>query len=77
MKLLRQTLETYEAPEPGVPVVRIIVGDDNLTSDEARQALQCVNAEDPHWEVHATVAGLGGDQRIRPVPAGLLSRRFG
>jgi hypothetical protein len=59
--LLSQNLETYAAPEPGVPVVRIIVGDDNLSAEEARQALQRGTEANSLWEVHATPAGFGGD----------------
>jgi hypothetical protein len=61
VKLLSQNLETHAAPEPSVPVVRIIVGDDNLSAVEARQALQRVKEADPLWEVHATLAGGSGD----------------
>ncbi len=61
VKRVRQQLETYEAPEPGVPVVRIIVGDDNLSTEEAQLALQRENTADPFWEVHATLAGGNGD----------------
>jgi hypothetical protein len=61
VRLLSQNLETYAAPEPGVPVVRIIVGDDNLSAEEARQALQRGAEVNSLWEVHATPAGFGGD----------------
>ena len=33
-------MERYTAPDPPVPIVRLIVGNDNLTTEEARQALQ-------------------------------------
>ncbi len=41
--------------------MRIIVGDDNLTTEQARQALQCVNTADPLWQVHATLTDASGD----------------
>ena len=39
VRLLRDELETYTAPQPDMPVVRLIVGDDNLSTEEAMQAL--------------------------------------
>ena len=32
LQLLRDQVESYAAPEPQVPVVRLIVGDDNLST---------------------------------------------
>ena len=32
LQLLREHLETYAAPDPQVRVVRLIVGDDNLST---------------------------------------------
>jgi hypothetical protein len=37
---LRNELEKCPVPDLQVPVVRLIVGDDNLSTDEARQALR-------------------------------------
>ena len=61
VKQLRVLLERYTAPTPGMPIVRLIVGDDNLSTDEARQALQREMDVDPLWEVIPTYAGWGGD----------------
>ena len=47
VKQLRVLLERYTAPTPGMPIVRLIVGDDNLSTDEARQALQRETDVDP------------------------------
>ena len=59
--MLREQLESCAAPEPQVLVVRLIVGDDNLYTPEARQALQRTNDEDQLWEVHAAAADKQGD----------------
>ena len=61
VKQLRVLLERYIAPTPGMPIVRLIVGDDNLSTDEARQALHRETDADPLWEVIPTYAGWGGD----------------
>ena len=61
VKQLRVLLERYTAPTPGMPIVRLVVGDDNLSIDEARQALQRETDVDPLWEVIPTYAGWGGD----------------
>ncbi len=44
--LLRH-LESPAAPEPHTPVVRIIVGDNNLNSHQVREALQRVTDAEP------------------------------
>ena len=61
MKQLRVFLERYTAPTPGMPIVRLIVGDDNLSTEEAKEALQRVRDVDPLWVVIPTCAGGGGD----------------
>ena len=61
LQLLREHLETYAAPHPLAPVVRLIVGDDNLYAREARQELQRTRDEDPLWEVHPAAADRQGD----------------
>ena len=61
MKLLRAHLERYTAPDPQVPIVRIIVGDDNLSTEEARHALQRETEGDPLWEVIPALAEGRGD----------------
>ena len=61
LQLLREQLETYAALDPQVPVVRLIVGDDNLYAREARQELQRTRDEDPLWEVHPAAADRQGD----------------
>ena len=40
LKELRDELQKYVAPERHMSVVRLIVGDDNLSTEEAVQALQ-------------------------------------
>ena len=61
LQQLREHLETYAVPDPLVRVVRLIVGDDNLSTTEARQALQRTTEEDPLWEVHPALAEGQGD----------------
>ena len=51
LQLLREQLETYAAPHPQVPVVRLMVGDDKMSTAEARQALQQKTQDNPLWEV--------------------------
>ena len=40
LKKLRDELQKYAAPQRHMSVVRLIVGDDNLSTEEAVQALQ-------------------------------------
>ena len=61
MRLLRDELETYTAPQPDMPVVRLIVGDDNLSTEEAMQALQQEKNTDPLWGVTPAVKEGRGD----------------
>ena len=62
VQLLKCYLETLTVTEdPQMPVVRVVVGDDNLTAGEARQAYQRANEGDPLWKVHESPADLQGD----------------
>ena len=54
-------LEKYTAPQPDMPVVRLIVGDDNLLTEEACQALQREKDTDPFWWVTPAVEEGRGD----------------
>ena len=60
VRLLREHLESLGA-DGDTRVVRIMVGDDNLKSLEARQALQQKTDAEPLWEVYAAVADRNGD----------------
>ena len=79
VKLLRAHLERYTAPEPQVPIVRIIVGDVNLSTEEARHALQRETEGDPLWEVIPAleegrgdhVAVNGAAARFITIPVGV------
>jgi len=63
---------------PDVPVVRIILGDNNLLSVQAREALQQDNNQEPVWHVYHSLANLRGDNvavsgaeaRFKPIPIG-------
>ena len=76
--LLRQHLDGLLPPEPETPVVRIMVGDNNLDSDQVRQALQCQYDKEAEWEVFASTADRSGDNiavsgaaaRCRPIAVG-------
>ena len=78
VRLLRDELETYTAPQPDMPVVRLIVGDDNLSTEEACQALQQEKNTDPLWGVTPAVKEGRGDHvavngasvRLISVPVG-------
>ena len=48
---LRDKLEKYPAPRLDISVVRLIVGDDNLSTDEVQMALQQRKDTDPLWTV--------------------------
>ena len=52
VKLLRIHLEAIEPRHKGIPVVRIIIGNNNLTADELKRALQRGDDEDLQWTVH-------------------------
>ena len=56
---LRKRLEGIAASEENV--IRIIVGDDNLSSRQVREALQSATDEDPVWAVYSSHADLSGD----------------
>ena len=57
---LAERLLTYVSAHE-IPVVRVIVGDNNLTSFQVKVALQQVNDTDPLWRVYATTADCKGD----------------
>ena len=75
---LRNELEKCPVPDLQVPVVRLIVGDDNLSTDEARQALRQETDMDPLWEVFPAreegrgdhVAVNGATASVIPIPIG-------
>ena len=58
---LRDKLEKYPAPRPDISVVRLIVGDDNLSTDEVQMALQQRKDADPLWTVTTSSYELPGD----------------
>ena len=60
VRLLRDHLDGYVC-EPDIPVVRIMVGDNNLVSQHVREALQRETDTHPLWEVHAAKADFKGD----------------
>ena len=55
VKLLRTHLDTFIAPHPNMPIVRIIVGEDYLTTQKACEALQRERNENPPWVVYPAV----------------------
>ena len=59
--LLRKHLESLQAPEPNIPVVRIMVGDHNLTPQQLSQAVQVGTKDAPIWDVCHTPTDSGGD----------------
>ena len=61
VKQLRVFLEEFTAPTAGMPIIRLIVGDDNLSSREAKEALQQVRETDPLWEVYSAMKQGKGD----------------
>ena len=75
VRFLRVHLDGLEAPESDTPVVRLAVGDNNLTSQEAREAFQRHTDDEALWEVFASpanrtgvnVAVCGAVARFRPV----------
>ena len=74
---LRRLLEEFTASDPQVSTVRLIVGDDNLTTEEARQAYQQEREEEPLWAVipaltemrghHVAVSGAAASSVIIPI----------
>lgn len=48
---LRRRLEEFSAADSEMPTVRLIVGDDNLSTEEALRAHQQMTEEDPLWVV--------------------------
>ena len=82
---LRVQLETFVPPKPVMRVVRMIVGNDELTTEEAQACLQRQREEDPVWEVLGTVAGRNGDHiavcgahaRFRPIAVGASFKDHG
>ena len=78
VRLLRLHLDGLEAPEVDTPVVRIMVGDNNLNSQQAREALQRHADDEALWEVFASPADRIGDNvavcgavaRFRPIAVG-------
>ena len=78
MRILRLHLDGLAAPELDTPVVRIMVGDNNLDSQEARGALQRYTDDEALWEVFASPADRIGDNvavsgaaaRVLPVAVG-------
>ena len=62
MRQLRDRLDDYVFEDPGIPVVRIMVGDDNLISNEARWVLQDgIPDAHPLWTVYPAPADRQGD----------------
>ena len=61
VKQLRVFLEEFTAPMAGMPIVRLIVGDENLCTREAKEALQQVRETDPLWEVYSAMKQGKGD----------------
>ena len=61
VKQLRVFLEEFTAPTAGMPIGRLIVGDDNLSTREAKEALQQVRETDPLWEVYSAMKQGKGD----------------
>ena len=58
---LRDELEKYPAPRLDISVVRLIVGDDNLSTDEVQMTLQQRKDTDPLWTVTTSSWELRGD----------------
>ena len=58
---LRDKLEKYSAPSRDISVVRLIVGDDNLSTEEVQMALQQRKDADPLWTVTTSSYELPGD----------------
>ena len=71
-------MDGLAAPERDTPVVRIMVGDNNLDSQQACEALQRHTDDEALWEVFASPADRSGDNvavsgasaRFRPIALG-------
>ena len=61
VQLLRDRLDGLQAPEVHTPVVRIMVGDNNLNVKQVREALQRKDDDQELWQVFATPADRNGD----------------
>ena len=61
LNVLQEQLPTFGPLEPGMPVARMLVGDDNWEFEEAKAALQRNRDLDPLWEVYATPSLGSGD----------------
>ena len=78
VRMLRRHLDVLKAPEAQTPVVRLVVGDNNITSEEARHAFQRHTDDEPSWKVFAApadgkgdnVAVCGADAYFRTVAVG-------
>ena len=89
VRLLRLHLDGIAAllstGEPDTRVVRLIVGDDNLTAEEACEAFQRHTDDEALWEVFASVAERKGDHvavcgavaRFKPIAVGASYRDRG
>ena len=81
---LQTHLDGYVS-EPNIPVVRNMVGDNNLNTQQVREAVQRVNDTDPHWRVYGTtedrigdnVAVEGAEARFLPIAVGASFRDRG
>ena len=79
VKQLRVFLEEFTAPTAGMPIIRLIVGDDNLSTREAKEALQQGRDTDLLWEVYSAVipgrgdhvAVTGATARFIPIAVGM------
>jgi len=61
VRQLRDRLDDYVFEDPGIPVVRIMVGDNNLGTQHVREALQPETEQHPLWEVYPAPADRQGD----------------
>ena len=79
VKQLRVFLEEFTAPTAGMPIIRLIVGGDNLSTREAKEALQQGRDTDLLWEVYSAVirgrgdhvAVTGATARFIPIAVGM------
>ena len=75
---LRERLESFRVPRAHLPVVRIMVGDNNLVSQHVREAVQPGILAHPLWTVYpapadrqgAHVAVTGAAARFSPIAVG-------
>ncbi len=61
VSLLRDHLESIHPQDPATPVVRIMVGDNNLKKNDVKEALQRALSKDALWEVFSSDNDGGGD----------------